>query len=479
MCRIEAMPVDRGRRAGQDARDWRSLLERSRRGVSIVAVRRAWLGVLIVVCGVITTVGRPPGSASPSVPPTVLLITVDRTIDHVTQGFIAHAVNQAEQEHDALLIIQLDTPGGAYDAARKIVQRLLVSDVPVAVYVAPKGARAASAGTFILAAANFAVMAPGTNIGAASPVSATGADIGGTLQEKVTNDAAALMRSIARERGRNGDQLEATVHKAASFSASEAVDTHVVDFIANDTEDLLAQLNGRTAQTAAGPVIMRVASAARRTLPMTLRERFVAFVASPELVSILYTLGMIAIFIELFHPGLVAPAIIGALCLVLAFVGLGSLPFNWAGLVLLGLAAAFVIVELHTGSSLVGVGAVVAFVIGALLLFSVDIPRLPGEPVRLVSLWLIGALAALFALVIVVVGGAVIKTRRLQYPKAGALLIGKTGFATSDLAPKGTVQVASELWTATADDPTPIRAGDLVSVVGLDGLVLKVRKTHP
>jgi len=164
---------------------------------------------------------------------------------------------------------------------------------------------------------------------------------------------------------------------------------------------------------------------------------------------------------------------------VLAFVGLGSLPFNWAGLVLLGLAAAFVIVELHTGSSLVGVGAVVAFVIGALLLFSVDIPRLPGEPVRLVSLWLIGALAALFALVIVVVGGAVIKTRRLQYPKAGALLIGKTGFATSDLAPKGTVQVASELWTATADDPTPIRAGDLVSVVGLDGLVLKVRKTHP
>jgi membrane-bound serine protease (ClpP class) len=447
--------------------------------VSIVAVRRAWLGILILVCGVITTAGRDPQPASQSAPTTVLFITVNRNIDHVTQGFIAHAVSQAEQEHDALLVIQLDTPGGVYDATRKIAQHLLAADVPVAVYVAPKGARAASAGTFILAAANFAVMAPSTNIGAASPVSATGKDIGGTLQEKITNDAAALMRSIAQERGRNGDKLELTVRNAVSFSASEAVDAHIVDFIAKDTQDLLAQLNGRTAQTAAGPVIVNVASASARTLNMTLRERFVALVATPELVSILYTVGMIAIFIELFHPGLVAPAVIGALCLVLAFLGLGSLPFNWAGLVLLGLAAAFVIAELHTGSSLLGVGAVLAFVIGALLLFSVDIPRLPGEPVRRVSLWLIGILAALFALVTVVVGGAVMKTRRLQYPKAGALLIGKTGFATSDLAPKGTVQVASELWTATAEDATPIRAGDLVSVVGLEGLILKVRKTHP
>jgi membrane-bound serine protease (ClpP class) len=447
--------------------------------VSIVTVPRAWLGVLILVCGVITTAGPDPQSASQSAQPTVLFITVNRNIDHVTQGFIAHAVSQAEQEHDALLVIQLDTPGGAYDATRKIVQHLLAANVPVAVYVAPTGARAASAGTFILAAANFAAMAPGTNIGAASPVSVTGGDIGGTLQEKVTNDAAALMRSIAQERGRNPDKLELTVRNAVSFSASEAVDAHIVDFIAKGAEDLLAQLSGRTAQTATGPVIMNVASASKRTLNMTLRERFVALAATPELVSILYTVGMIAIFIELFHPGLVAPAVIGALCLVLAFLGLGSLPFNWAGLVLLGLAAAFVIAELHTGSSLLGVGAVLAFVIGVLLLFSVDIPRLPGEPVRRVSLWLIGILAALFALVTVVVGGAVMKTRRLQYPKAGALLIGKTGFATSDLAPKGTVQVASELWTATADDATPIRAGDLVSVVGLEGLMLRVRKTQP
>ncbi len=430
-----------------------------------MVVRRAWLGILILACGVISTAGRDLEPASQSAPTTVLFITVNRNIDHVTQEFIAHAVKQAEQEHDALLVIQLDTPGGAYDATRTIVQHLLAADVPVAVYVAPKGARAASAGTFILAAANFAAMAPGTNIGAASPVSATGEDIGGTLQEKVTNDAAALMRSIAQERGRNGDKLEVTVRNAVSFSASEAVKAHIVDFIAKDPEDILAQLNGRTAQTAAGPVIMNVASASKRTLKMTVRERFVAFVATPELVSILYTVGMIAIFIELFHPGLVAPAVIGALCLVLAFLGLGSLPFNWAGLVLLGLAAAFVIAELHTGSGLLGVGAVLAFV--------------PGEPVRRVSLWLIGILAGLFAVVTVVVGGAVVKTRRLQYPKAGALLIGKTGFATSDLAPTGTVQVASELWTATADDATPIRTGDLVSVVGLEGLMLKVRKTHP
>src|SRR3989454_7152655 len=287
------------------------------------------------------------------------------------------------------------------------------------------------------------------------------------------------MRSIAQERGRNGDKLEVTVRKAVSFRPSEAVDAHIVDFIAKDTEDLLTQLNGMTAQTAGGPVIMNMASASKRTLTMTWRARFVAFVATPELISILSTVGMLAIFIELSHPGLVAPAVIGALCLVLAFLGLGALPFNWAGRVLLGLAAAFVIAELHTGSVLLGVGAVLAFVIGALLLFSVDIPRLPGEPVRHVSLWLIGILSGLFAVVTVVVGGAVIKTRRLQYPRAGALLIGKTGFATSDLAPKGTVQVASELWTATADDATPIRVGDPVSVVGREGLMLKVRKTHP
>src|SRR5262249_27837524 len=160
----------------------------------------------------------------------VLVIAVDRAIDHVTQGFVADAVKQAERERAALLVIQLDTPGGAYDATRKIVQHLLAAEVPVAVYVAPKGARAASAGTFILAAANFAVMAPGTNIGAASPVSATGKDFGKTLKEKVTNDAAALMRSIARERGRNSEKLEATVRAAVSFSASEALAAHMVDF---------------------------------------------------------------------------------------------------------------------------------------------------------------------------------------------------------------------------------------------------------
>src|SRR5262249_55491378 len=150
-----------------------------------IAVQRAWLGILIAVCGVVATPGQAPQSASQSA--SVLLITVNRGIDHVTQGFIADAVSQAEQEHAALLVIQLDTPGGSLDATRKIVQHLLTADVPVAVYVAPKGARAASAGTFILAAANFAVMAPGTNIGAASPVSATGRDLGATLQEKITN----------------------------------------------------------------------------------------------------------------------------------------------------------------------------------------------------------------------------------------------------------------------------------------------------
>ena len=210
--------------------------------------------------------------------------------------------------------IELDTPGGLLDSTRKIVEQLLQAPVPVAVYVSPRGAQAGSAGTFITAAGHFAVMAPGTNIGAATPVSGTGEELEETLASKVENDAAAFMRSIAQERGRNEDALEKTVREAASFSANEAVELNVVDFIADDLGDLLAQLDGRVVETAAGERTMETGGLTERRLNKNLLENFLEFISDPNVSFLLFTIGGLGIVIELFNPGLIAPGVIGSYC---------------------------------------------------------------------------------------------------------------------------------------------------------------------
>ena len=405
-----------------------------------------------------------------------LVIKVDGVIDPVTQRFISRALHRAEEDRAEVMIIQLDTPGGLLSSTLKIVQQLLGAKVPVVVYVSPPGARAGSAGTFITAAANFAVMAPGTNIGAATPISSSGQDLGKTLESKVTNDAAAKIRSIAQERGRNPDKLEETVRKASSFTANEAVESHMVDFIAKDLDDLLAQLDGKVAQTPAGPITLHTASLAKHTMGMSLRERFVSVIADPNLVSILLLAGVIAIFVEFLHPGLVVPAVLGVISLVLAFLALGSLPFHWAGVALLGLAAVLIFLEIHSGTAFLGVAAVVSFVLGALLLFSVGTPSFPGAPVQKISLWLIGILAGLMAGFTLLIVTAVVRSKRVRYPSGAARLIGQVGQVSSDLAPTGTVQLSSELWSAISENKEVIPAGEWVTVVALEGLTLKVRK---
>ena len=235
--------------------------------------------------------------------PHVLVLKVDGVINPVKERLIQRAIQRAEDDEATLLVIELDTPGGLLDSTRKIVEGMLATNTPTVVYVSPRGARAGSAGTFITAAAHFAVMSPASNIGAATPVSGAGEDLPETLANKVTNDAAALIRSIAQERGRNADKLEETVRQAASFTAMEAVELNVVDFIAEDLEDLLAQLDGQTVATNSGTLTLDTRDLQQRRVSKTFLEHFLEFISDPNVTFILITIGGLGIVIELFNPG--------------------------------------------------------------------------------------------------------------------------------------------------------------------------------
>ncbi|MEE9198500.1 MAG: NfeD family protein, partial [Dehalococcoidia bacterium] len=380
-------------------------------------------------------------------------------------------------EEARLLIIKLDTPGGLLSSTEKIVQLLFNARVPTAVYVYPSGAFAASAGTFVTTAANFAVMSEGSSIGAAAPVGAGGENLPETLSEKAVNITVAMVEGIAEKRGRNRELLISTVTEARAFSATEAVDEGIVDFIATDIDDLLARLDGRTVETAAGTVVLDTKGLAKREIDMSLAERFFSFVGDPNIIGLLITLGALGIFVELLHPGLIVPGVTGLLALVVGLVALGTLPFNWAGIALLALAAVLIFFEIQApGFGFLGLAGVIAFIIGALLLFSVGEPSFPGAPVLKISLWLLGILSAMMALFALVVVTAVARSRRLKYVSALAKLVGQRGRVTSDLSPTGTVQVASELWSAVSQSEEVISQGEEVEVVEVKGLTLKVRK---
>ena len=412
--------------------------------------------------------------------PHALVITIDGVINPVKDRFLKRALDEAQESGATLLVIKLDTPGGLLTSTRDMVEQLLDSPLPTAVYVSPAGAQAGSAGTFITAAANFAVMAPGSNIGAATPVSATGEDLDETLASKVENDAAALIRSIAQERGRNSELLEATVREAASYTAQEALDGNVVDFIAEDMGSLLSQLDGLTAQTPAGPVTLETRGLATRDLEKNLLETLLEFLADPNVSFLLLTIGGLGIVIELFNPGLLVPAIVGVICLILAFVALGNLPVNWAGVALILLAIVLAAAEVMVaGFGILGIGSVVSLVIGGLLLFARFGDVSPTLPPLSVNRWLIVGAA-------VVVGGGVlylareaVKSRRQRPADATAAIVGETGVVTIALSPRGAVRVANDTWTAVSADGSQIEVGEPIRVIEVDGLVLTVARSEP
>ncbi len=407
----------------------------------------------------------------------VYVLTYDGNIDPNAERYFSRGIRLAEEDGAPLVVIKLDTPGGLLSSTEKIVEHLLGADVPVAVYVYPPGAFAASAGTFVTAAANFAVMAEGTSIGAAAPVSADGEDLPETLSEKATNITVAMAEGIAEKRGRDKEALTKTITEAEAYTASAAVEANLVDFVAVNMEDLLEQLDGRETETASGVVTMETEGLVEREVEMSLAERFFGFVGDPNVIGLLLTFGALGLFVELLSPGLIVPGVVGGLAMIIGLVALGALPFNWAGIVLLALAAILIFFEIQApGLGFLGVGGVIAFVLGTLLLFAVGEPDFPDAPVVKISLWLVGILSGLIAFFALFIVGAVVRTRKMKYSQVGENLIGQTGKVLTALSPVGTVQLTSETWSAVSSGEEEIGVGDKVEVVGVDGLTIKVRK---
>ena len=409
-----------------------------------------------------------------------LVITVDGVINPVKERYIERAILEAQDGGAILLIVRLDTPGGLLNSTRAIVEQLLASPIPTAVYVSPKGARAGSAGTFITAAANFAVMAPGSNIGAATPVSSTGRDLDETLASKVENDAAALIRSIAQERGRNAELLEDTVRNAASYSAREAVDGNVVDFIAEDIDGLLLELDGRTAQISGGEVILQTTDLGIVELDKNFLETLLEFLADPNVSFLLLSIGGLGIVIELFNPGLIVPVVVGGICLILGFVALGNLPVNWAGVALILLAIVLAGAEVAVaGFGFLGVASAVCLVIGGLLLFAQFGDASPTLPNVGVNRWLIAGVAVSIGGCVVYLAREAVKSRRERRADTVEYMVGQTGSVMIQMEPRGSVRVANDTWTAVSADGNHISAGEQVRVVSIDGLVLTVTRQDP
>ena len=415
--------------------------------------------------------------------PSVLIIEVDGNIEPLTADRIARGIDEARDNGASLVVIQLDTPGGLLESTRKIVEEILESDTPVAVFVGPAGARAASAGTFITAAANFAVMAPGTTIGAASPVTSTGGDIPPTLSRKISADTSAFIRGIAQTRDRNAEALENTVLKSTAYSAEEALELGVIDLIAPDMNSMIDQLDGRTVTTASGQLTMSAQGASLVQLDRTFMELILSILASPNVVFALFVIGGIAILIEIIIPGLFGPGILGVIALGLAFVGFWNLPGSWLGVALIALAMGLFYGEsLAPGFSVFGAGGLVSLIVGALLLFGnffspSDVPE-PSFLVNPIMIALMTALMTVFWYFFIrfarTEGGVSTGFQREEE----VLLEGQWGVAVSELRPAGKVWVANEEWSASTEPGGIIKEGDEIRVVGVYGEVLKVEKLY-
>ena len=415
----------------------------------------------------------------PSQNPTALVIKVDGIINGVKTRYISRAILEAQERGATLLIIEIDTPGGFLDSTREIVELLLESPLPVAVYVSPRGARAGSAGTFITAAGHFAAMAPGTNIGAATPVSGTGEDMEESMASKVENDAAALIRSIAQERGRDEEALERTVREAASFSAKEALELNVVNLISGDLNDLLAALDGREYQIAGEDQVRSVETQGMESerLDKNLLEFLLELISDPNVSFILLMLGALGIFIELFNPGLIAPGVVGAIFLLLAFLGLGNLPVNWAAAAFVVLALLLAVLETQVpGFGMLGVGAVISLVLGGLLLFTQFGDVSPTLPKVGVSRWVLMGSAGVLAMSVFYLAREVYSSRRQGREPSRRPIMGREGVVTGSVDPTGVVRVDGETWTAVSEDGNVFDVGEMVTVTGVDGLVLTISR---
>jgi membrane-bound serine protease (ClpP class) len=410
-----------------------------------------------------------PASAAPQ---PVATIEIEGVISPVTLRLVGLAIDRAQAERAQALIIQLDTPGGLERSMRAIVQRILNADVPVVVYVAPTGARAASAGVFITMAAHVAAMAPATNIGAASPVMVGGGTADKTMMKKIENDAAAFIRTVAIERGRNADWAEKAVREAVAITERDALKLKVIDLIADSVPDLLDKIDGRTIKLPKGPVTLATKGAPVRPIEIGFRDRFLNVITDPNVAYVLMMLGMIGLFFELSNPGVVLPGVIGGISLILAFFAFQSLPINYAGLLLILFGIVLLVAEIKIVShGILAIGGMISMALGSLMLF--DAPEVGFR----VSWWVIGpTVAATAGLFLFVVAAGV---RALGRPASTGTegLVGKTATVRERLGPEGQVMVSGEIWRAVAEGE-PLEPGAQVRIVGVDGLTLRVAKAE-
>jgi membrane-bound serine protease (ClpP class) len=397
----------------------------------------------------------------------VALLPYSGVINPVATEYFAEGLEKALSDGAQALVLQLDTPGGLDTSMRLIVKSILSSPIPVVVYVAPEGSRAASAGVFITLAAHIAAMAPGTNIGAAHPVALGGGKMDKTMLEKVENDAAAYIRSLAERRGRNADWAEEAVRKSVSIEASEAVEKGVVDVMAPSLAALLVWIDGREVEAAGRTVTLATKGAPLKTITMTAKQRFLSVLSHPTVVYLLMLLGFYGLFFELSSPGAIFPGVIGGIAIILAAYALQLLPVNWAGLALMALALVLFLLEIKVPShGALTLGGIVAFVLGSLMLFDSPVPVF-----RLSLTIIIPAALATAGFFFFLVGkGVRAHTAKVTTGREGLLGAGGTVREWAD--GRGTVLVRGEIWKA--ESPTALEPGQEVTVTGMDGLKLTV-----
>ena len=430
-----------------------------------------------------------------------ILLTVNDAIGPAIADYIERGLDRANDDRANIVIIQLDTPGGLDLSMRSIIRAIIASPVPVAIYVAPSGARAASAGTYMMYAAHIAAMAPGTNLGAATPVQMGGlpgmdppekpdpgaaddnADTDETkpdkeatktmpanadaMTKKIVNDAAAYIRSLAEMRGRNAEWAEQAVREAASLSSEQALEADVIDIIARDTADLLQQVNGRTVTVLNEKRVLDTNDLVVETIEPDWRNELLAIITNPNIAYILMLLGIYGLFFELANPGYVLPGVIGGISLLLALYALQVLPVNYAGLGLMFLGLALIVGELFMPSfGILGIGGVISFVMGSILLFDRESGNLA------VSMPLIVAVSALSAGFFLIVIRSLYAARLRPVVTGAEELIGATGQVIADFSGDGNIHIHGEQWHVRSD--TPMRSGDSARVISRDGLILTV-----
>ncbi|MBP8645009.1 MAG: nodulation protein NfeD [Syntrophobacteraceae bacterium] len=397
------------------------------------------------------------------------IIQIQDTINPGVEDFLKYAIARSEEESAECLIILLDTPGGLMSSMRGMAQAILNAKIPVVVYVFPSGAQAASAGVFITASADIAAMAPGTNIGAAHPVTAGGKDVPSTMEEKVLNDMLAFARSIGTQRGRNTEWLEEAVRKSISATAEEAFAKNVVDLIADNLPDLLERLDGWELKHKGVTKILHTKGVEERTIHPGWQHRVLRAISNPNIAYILLMIGLAGLYFELSQPGVVVPGVIGGISLILALYAMQTLPVNYAGFLFILLAVVFFLLEIKIASyGLLSLAGVLSLVLGSLMLF-----RVPGHTTQLAMAVFIPTILTVSAFFVTV--AALAFRSQIQKPQTGAeALVGLVGVVEKSIDPNGKVFVSGELWNAEADEPIP--AGERVEVVSVENLKLKVQK---